>query len=73
MFSMIAIVRTQCKNTLLVDIVDQFEHIILIPSQTAFVLIPYCCVLIEEPADTNTIVYSLKGPGLETTIYARAR
>ena len=34
-------------------------HIILIPSESVFAIIPYSCVLSEEAANTNFIVFSL--------------
>ena len=49
--------------------VDPFGHIILIPSQLVFALIPLCCVLSGEATNTNFIVFGLTQAGLEPTIY----
>ena len=40
-------------------------QISLIPSQPVFALFPECCVLSEEAAHTNCIVFGLTGPWLE--------
>jgi len=41
---------------------------ILIPSQPFFDLIPWCCMLNKEAANTNYIIFGLTRLGLEPTI-----
>ena len=45
--------------------VDPFGHIIFIPNPLGFALTPICCVLSEETANTNFIVFGLNRPGFE--------
>jgi len=42
---------------------------ILTPSQPFFALIPWCCMLNKEAANTNYIIFGLTRLGLEPTIY----
>jgi len=44
-------------------------HIILITSQSAFSLTPYCSELSLEATNTNLIVFGLTRQNLEITIY----
>jgi hypothetical protein len=57
------------SNSPRVDMSLHSDTNILIPSQPAFALSLYCCVLSGLATNTNFIVFGLTRLGLEPTIY----
>jgi hypothetical protein len=67
--SWICIVLTHWNNTPCVDNVAPLPHIIPIPGRPVFTVMPWCCMLSREAANTNFIVFGLIRPVLKPAIY----
>jgi hypothetical protein len=64
-----SLVLAHWNNSLQIDMSHHSRHIILIPSQPVFVLIPIWSMLNREATNTNFIVLGLNRPLLELMIY----
>jgi hypothetical protein len=69
LFSLVSINHSLCSCKSNNRHVAPLGHIILIPSQSVFLLFHECCTLSRQSTNTICIVFGLTRSGLEPTIY----